>query len=164
MGHDFHICSYSQPSGAESNFFPIGSLGFCVRGWLSVQGPEDSPEHSTWAHLTFPAHTHWPGRELLVEAIKHFFFKLLCYSAILLLNDFLLTTVGMIDQERFSAEQRRNFTFQWGPVLTNCSRGSHSSWTEVARAHQKARLFWGILWQCPKDHSWPRAEARHKVI
>jgi hypothetical protein len=41
---------------------------------------------------------------------------------ILLANDFLLTTTGMINQERFSAEKRRNFTFQRGQVLTDSKR------------------------------------------
>lgn len=63
------------------------------------------------AHLIFPALTHWPGRELLVKAIKHFFLKLLFRLAFLFVNDFLLTTAGMMDQERFSVEKRRNFTF-----------------------------------------------------
>ena len=64
------------------------------------------------AHLIFPALTHWPGRELLVEeAFKHFFLKFLFSLAFLLVNDFLLTTAGMMDEEGFSVEKRKNFTF-----------------------------------------------------
>ena len=143
---DFPISSNSQSSGADSNFFQIGSAGFYVRGWLSVQGHRIH-QNIPQAHLIFPALTHWPGRELLVEAFKHFFLKFLFSLAFLLVNDFLLTTAGMMDQEGFSVEKRKNFTFSWGLV---CSRGSHSSRIEVARAHQKALLF-GVLWQCPVE-------------
>ena len=62
------------------------------------------------AHLILLALTHWPGRELLVEAIKHSL-KLLFCLAFLLVNDFLPTAAGMMHQERFSVEKRRNFTF-----------------------------------------------------
>lgn len=43
------------------------------REWLNVEEPENWPKHSTWDFPTFTTHTHWQDRELLAEAIKHFF-------------------------------------------------------------------------------------------